>query len=74
MSDSLAAAMRATASITAPASWAVPPTSASRYDADSAESWPEIALVVKRLQTEEERVNEKEETKDQTSVLKRLPR
>lgn len=51
-----------------------PEQTAVVYDAASADSWAEIALVVKRLQTEEERVNEKEETKDQTSVLKRLPR
>lgn len=42
------------------------------YNAASADSWAEIALVAKRLQTEEERVQEKEETKE--SVLKRLPR
>lgn len=44
------------------------------YDAAGADSWAEIALIIKRLQTEEERVQETEESKKKESVLKRLPR
>ncbi len=51
-----------------------PEQTAVVYDAASADSWAEIALVVKRLQAEEERVQETEESKKKESVLKRLPR